>query len=101
MSKLVERIGRSINELDIDFSRFTLVGWGVSLASLTLGFIAGLAAYRSVVGRIEEDRGPALVFGFTMIGTTVVLFLVLRAFVTKLDLPIVRDPPAEDCGQRE
>ena len=96
MSRLVERIGKSINELDIDFSRFTLVGWGVSLASLTLGFVAGMAAYWSVVGRIKDDRGPALAFGFAMIGTTVVLFLVLRAFVIRLDLPIVRERDADD-----
>ncbi len=34
---LAERIGAAINELDIDFSRFTPVGWFVSLLSLGAG----------------------------------------------------------------
>jgi hypothetical protein len=38
MSGLPERIGKVINELDIDFSRFNLAGWFVSLASLAWGF---------------------------------------------------------------
>ena len=96
MSQLPERIGRSINELDIDFSRFTLAGWIVSLASLSIGLIAALAAYWAVVEKIRDDKGPALVFGFVMIGTTVVTFLALRAILSVFGVPIIRQRPAED-----
>ena len=96
MSKLIERIGRSINELDIDFSRFSVAGWCVSAASLTIGFVAALAAYCAVVGKIRDDRGPALVFGLVMIGTTVAAFLLLRGALSSLGISIVRSRTAED-----
>ncbi|WP_425613620.1 hypothetical protein NA78x_003455 [Anatilimnocola sp. NA78] len=96
MSSLPERLGRFVNELDIDFSRFTVAGWLTSVASLVLGLIIALAAYRSVVGKIQQDAGPALVFGLVMIGVTVLSFLVMRAMLAKLLIPIVRQPPETD-----
>ncbi|QDU28901.1 hypothetical protein ETAA8_40070 [Anatilimnocola aggregata] len=96
MSSLPERVGRLINELDIDFSRFTVAGWLTSFTSLLLGLIVALAAYRSVVGKIRHDSGPALVFGLVMIGITVLSFLVMRAILAKLSIAIVRQPPVND-----
>ena len=96
MSGLPERIGKVINELDIDFSRFNLAGWFVSLASLSLGFLAAVVAYWSVLGKIPNDKGPALVFGLTMLATTVVIFLTLRAILARFQVPIVKDCWRED-----
>ena len=96
MSQLPDRIGKSINELDIDFSRFTAAGWILSLTSLSIGLVAALGAYWGVVEKIRDDRGPALVFGLVMIGTTVVTFLTLRAFLSLLGVSIIRQRPAED-----
>jgi len=96
MSDFHRRIGTSINELDIDFSRFTFAGWCVSLASLALGMTAALAAYWAVVARVRDDRGPALAFGLVMIGTTVVTFLSLRWVLSKLAIPILRPRGADD-----
>lgn len=95
--ELSERIGRSINELDIDFSRFSVAGWGVSVVSLTLGLGAALAAYRAVRDKIRDDRGPALVFGLVMIGTTVIAFLLMRRALSRFGIPIVR-PRVPDEG---
>lgn len=101
MPDLPERIGRSMNELDIDFSRFTLAGWCVSLFSLTLGFFVGLAAYWAVVRRIADDRGPALAFGLTMIGVTVVSFLTLRAILRQFSISIIKEREAQPTSQDE
>ena len=98
MPDVPERIGKSINELDIDFSRFTLAGWCASLSSLSLGFFVALAAYWSVVGRIADDRGPALAFGLTMIGVTVVSFLILRAVLRMFGISIVKEREAQSAS---
>lgn len=95
MSQLPERIGKTINQLDIDFSRFNFAGWCVSLASLSVGLLAALAAYWAVLDKIPNDKGPALVFGLTMIGTTVALFIALRAILAKFAVPIVKDRPED------
>ena len=100
MAGLPERIGKAINELDIDFGRFTVVGWCVSVASLALGFAAGLAAYWAVVGKIPDDRGPALAFGLTMIAVTVGAFLALRAALKAFDVQIVKDRAVDGDGTR-
>jgi hypothetical protein len=93
MPNLTERIGRAINELDIDFSRFTIAGWLVSATSLVLGLLLGLAAYFATRGRIPADEGPALAYGVTMIATTVVAFLVQRALLSHFGVAIVRERP--------
>lgn len=93
VSSLPERLGKLVNELDIDFSRFTVAGWLTSFTSLGIGLAAALISYRAVVGKIQQDAGPALVFGLVMIGTTVACFLLLRAVLTKLSITIVRPPP--------
>jgi hypothetical protein len=96
MSGLPERMGKVINELDIDFSRFNLAGWFVSVASLGLGFLTAVVAYWSVLGKIPHDKGPALVFGLTMLATTVVLFLTLRGILAWFQVPIVKERWRED-----
>lgn len=75
---LAERIGTAINELDIDFSRFTLVGWIVSLLSLGMG---GGVAYWACSGMIKRnglDLAAGMTFCLTIIAVTTVLFLALR-----------------------
>lgn len=89
--KLAERLGRAVNELDIDFSRFTLSGWLVSVTSLTLGAGAAWRAYQAMPKRQGPDNGPALVLGQTMIGVTVVSFLTLRWCSTRVGFPVTRD----------
>jgi hypothetical protein len=91
MPGLSERVAKAIKELDIDFSRLNFAGWFVSLTSLGLGFFTAAAAYWSVLGRMPHDKGPALVFGLTMLGTTVVLFVTLRAVLATFQVPIVKD----------
>lgn len=78
---IAERIGRAINELDIDFSRLSLVGWVVSLISFSLGggvacFVGNLMVQRNGLG-----KGAGLVFCFTIIGVTTAAFLTLRWIV--------------------
>ena len=80
---IAERIGRTINELDIDFSRLSFIGWIVSLISLSLGggvayFVGNLMVQRNGLG-----KGAGLVFCFTIIGVTTVTFLTLR-WIAKL-----------------
>lgn len=98
MKSLSERLGGAISELDIDFSRFTLAGWAVSIVALSLGFLVAWSVYWAVVGRIVDDRGPALLFGLTMIGTTVLVFLSLRAVLAWFRVPMVSEHSREDAA---
>lgn len=98
MSGLPQPIGKVIKELDIDFSRFNFAGWVVSLVSLGLGLLMAVVAHWSVVGRMPHDKGPALVFGLAMLGTTVVIFLALRAILARFQVPIVKDRGFDEDG---
>ena len=94
------RFGRWINQLDIDFSRFTLAGWLVAIGSLVLGGLAGYGAYSIVepwAGRQAVDAGKAggLSFFIAMVVVTVFAFQGLRAVVRWSGGSIVRDDPAE------
>jgi hypothetical protein len=75
---LAERIGTTINELDIDFSRFTLVGWIVSLVSLGVGGGAASWACSVMVRRNGMNLAAGMVFFLTMVAITTCLFLFLR-----------------------
>ncbi|MCD0460141.1 hypothetical protein [Roseiconus lacunae] len=75
---IAERIGAAINELDIDFSRFTLAGWFISLLSLLGGGSAAYAISSFMIRRNGLDVAAGLVFCLTMIAVTTVGFLVLR-----------------------
>lgn len=75
---LAERIGTAINELDIDFSRFTLVGWIVSLLSLGIGGGAAYFACNAMIGRNGLNLAAGLTFCLTIIAVTTTLFLGLR-----------------------
>lgn len=77
-SDIAERIGRTISELDIDFSRLSFIGWIASVTSLSLGggvayFVGNLMVQRNGLG-----KGAGLVFCFTIIGVTTVSFLAVR-----------------------
>lgn len=73
-----ERIGNAINELDIDFSRFTIVGWFVSL--LSFGVAGGIAYFvcSAMVRRNGLNLAAGMTFALILIGGTTVLFLALR-----------------------
>lgn len=89
-----ERVGRTINELDIDFSRFNLLGWFISILSLGLGGGLGYAAYRFIDSlQLRDERGAPLAFGFTMIGTTVLLFIGLRWIAHQSGASILKPRP--------
>lgn len=51
---IAQRIGTAINELDIDFSRFSFVGWIISLVSLSAG---GGIAYLACNAMIKRNHG--------------------------------------------
>ncbi len=73
---LAQRVGETINELDIDFSRFTPLGWLISLLSLGMGGVSGWFA--SQITSSKPTAGPALAFGLTMIAVAVIAFIALR-----------------------
>ena len=75
---IAERIGTAINELDIDFSRFTPVGWVVSLLSLGIGGSVAYWACSSMIGRNGLDLAAGMTFCLTIIAVTTIVFLVLR-----------------------
>ncbi len=75
---LAERIGKAINELDIDFSRFSAVGWFVALLATATG---GSVAYVAGDAMIERDgltTGVGLLFCVTLIAVSTIMFRVLR-----------------------
>jgi hypothetical protein len=87
---LSERIGRALNALDIDFSRFTAAGWIVSLVSLAAGVLTGLTVYEAIPQFDAKDQGRALVLGISVIVATTVTFLVSKAILARLGIPIVK-----------
>lgn len=92
---LSEKAGTAINELDIDFSRFTLVGWLVSLISLGIGGGTAFLVCRPMVQRNGLDKGDGLAFFVVIVTVTVVLFMVLSRIAAKLEFPIVRIETSE------
>ena len=87
---LAERIGRALNELDIDFSQFTFVGWIVSLISLSVGGGAAYLASSAMVRRNGLDKAAGLVFCFTVIGVSTVTFLFLRWIAKLVGLAVTK-----------
>lgn len=87
---LAERIGTTINELDIDFSRFTVVGWMVSVLSLGTG--GGIASFlcRLMIKRNGLDLAAGMTFCFTMIGVTVLSFIGLRWFARQMGFSVIK-----------
>ena len=75
---IAARIGTAINELDIDFSRFTLVGWVVSLLSLGVGGGIAYWACSGIIRRNGLNLAAGMTFCLTIIGVTTIVFLALR-----------------------
>ena len=75
---IAERIGTAINELDIDFSRFTIVGWLVSLLSLGVGGGVAYFACSAMIRRNGLNLAAGMTFCLTMIAVTTIVFLALR-----------------------
>ena len=94
---LAQRVGETINELDIDFSRLTPMGWLVSC--VTLGAGGSSAWYASQVVPRQPTGGPALAFGATMIAVTVLTFLVLRWLGDKVGLSSIKSRPLSKGGR--
>lgn len=87
---LPERIGKTINELDIDFSRFTLVGWLLVLITTGLGVAVGWIIYEAMPQRGAMDRAPALVPPLAGFFVCVGTFLLFRFLLNRLGLPIIK-----------
>jgi regulator of RNase E activity RraB len=85
---MAERVGSAINELDIDFSRFTLVGWIVTLLSLGSGGGAAYVASRAMIGRKGFDLAAGMTFFLTMVAVTTCVFWVLRWLSGLAGLPV-------------
>jgi len=75
---LAERIGTSINELDIDFSRFTLIGWIVILLSLGSGGCVAYFACSAMIRRNGLNLSAGMTFCLVIIAVTTIVFLALR-----------------------
>ncbi|MFU7559165.1 ribonuclease E inhibitor RraB [Roseiconus sp. JC912] len=87
---MAERIGTSINELDIDFSRLSITGWTVSFISLICGGGVAYLARSFVVRDDMGSLGKGLVFAFVIIGCTTITFLALRFVAGRLGLTIIK-----------
>lgn len=85
------RIAKGVNQLDIDFSSFTLVGWLIAICSLVAGGAAALTVYFIVAPLVNDGRATGLAFFLAMVGVTVVTFQLLRTIASWLGFPIVRD----------
>ncbi|PQO35838.1 hypothetical protein C5Y96_09325 [Blastopirellula marina] len=90
------RFGRWINQLDIDFSSFTPVGWVVALGSLLLGGFAAYFAYIVVSDwangqGFDAGKAGGLSFCITMIVVTVFSFQGLRAIARWTGNPVVKE----------
>lgn len=95
---IAERIGTTINELDIDFSRFTLAGWCVSLASLGLGGGAALLASYAIVRRNGLNLAAGMIFFVTMVATTTIIFIAFRWAMERAGFPVTK---SRDAGANQ
>ena len=88
--RLSDRIGRAINELDIDFSRFTAAGWLLVVVTLSLGVAVGWTVYGVMPQRGPLDKAPALIPPaagfFVCVGT----FLLFRALLKRAGIPVTK-----------
>ncbi len=87
---LAERIAKAINELDIDFSAFTAIGWFVSVLSLAAGGGIAYSICRLMIQRNGVDLAAGMVFCFTMIAVTTGSFLMLRWILQRLGLSVTK-----------
>ena len=94
---LAERLGKSLNELDIDFSQLTLVGWLVSVISFLLGGGLAFLAANALVQRNGLNLAAGMTFCFTILAVGTVAFRVLRWAAHSMGLPttkhVNRQPP--------
>ena len=84
------RIGKTINELDIDFSRFTAAGWLLLAVTLGLGIAVGWTIYDVMPQRGPMDKAPALIppaAGFFVCAGT---FLLFRALLQRAGFPVTK-----------
>ena len=75
---IAARIGTAINELDIDFSRFTIVGWIVSLLSLGAGGGVAYFICSAMIRRNGLNLSAGMTFCLTMIAVATIVYLALR-----------------------
>ena len=87
---LAERIGRAIDELDIDFSRFSAVGWLVTLLSSAAGGGTAYAASSPMVKRNGLTTGAGLIFCVALIAVSTITFRVLRSLVRRCGYSITK-----------
>jgi hypothetical protein len=87
---LAEKIGTAINELDIDFSQFTVAGWILSLLSLGTGGGAAYWAGSAMVKRNGLNLAAGITFCLTMIAVTTIVFLALRSFFGLAGLTVTK-----------
>ena len=73
-----ERIGTAINELDIDFSRLTFIGWFVSVLSLGVGGGVAYFACDAMIRRNGFNLAAGMIFFLAMITVTTIALLALR-----------------------
>jgi len=90
---LAERIGTAINELDIDFSRFTLSGWIVSLLSLGSGGGVAYLACSAMIRRNGLNLAAGLTFCLIIIAVTTIAFRALRWTFGIAGLAVTKQPP--------
>ncbi len=87
---LPERLGKATNELDIDFSRFTVVGWLLVIVTLGLGVTIGWLIYGMMTPRGPMDRAPALVPPLAGFVVSVGTFLLFRFLLNRAGLTILK-----------
>jgi regulator of RNase E activity RraB len=90
---MTERIGTAINELDIDFSQFTLAGWLVSLLSLGAGGGVAYFVCSALIKRNGLNLAAGMTFCLAMIAVTTIAFLTLRWFFQVAGLTVTKSNP--------
>jgi len=89
------RIGKAINELDIDFGRFTVAGWLLVVVTLGIGIGVGWTLYDVMPRRGPMDKAPALFPPAAGFFVCVGAFLLLRAILKRAGFPVTK-PPRKD-----
>lgn len=92
-SDLPEKIGTAINQLDIDFSQLTIIGWIVNLLSLCASGGVAYLVCSVMIQRNGLNVGVGLTFFVIMIAVTTIVFLFLRWLFGLAGLSVTKTAP--------
>lgn len=93
--EVAERVGNTLNELDVDFSNLSWFGWATTITALAVGTATTWWMYLRLAGLRIDPKGVGLALFLTQVGVTTGVFLAVRWLGSLVGLAIMcRDKAA-------